>query len=66
MLVFFPISMHFTAPPEIPPLRLPYCSFGSFHSLSRVEPWDLTTDRLEKPPTDALRPTINSALKIKI
>ncbi|KAL8209908.1 hypothetical protein R6Q57_006640 [Mikania cordata] len=42
-LVFFPISTHFTAPPEIPsaPTEL---QLGSFHRLSRVEPCDLTAD----------------------
>ncbi|KAF1876769.1 hypothetical protein Lal_00044220 [Lupinus albus] len=42
-LVFFPISTHFTAPPEIPsaPTLL---QLGSFHRLSRVEPWDLTAN----------------------
>ncbi len=42
-LVFFPISTHFTAPPEIPfaPIVL---QLSSFHRLSRVEPWDLTAD----------------------
>ncbi|KAI9085334.1 hypothetical protein K1719_032711 [Acacia pycnantha] len=30
---------------------------GSFHHLSRVEPWDLMA-KLKKPPTDALRPII--------
>ncbi|KAF1859031.1 hypothetical protein Lal_00000855 [Lupinus albus] len=39
-LVFFLISTHFTAPPETPsaPTLL---QLGSFHRLSRVEPWDL-------------------------
>ncbi|KAL2240779.1 UNVERIFIED_CONTAM: hypothetical protein Sindi_0719100, partial [Sesamum indicum] len=55
-LVFFPISTHFTAPPEIPSAPT-VLQLGSFHRLSRVEPWDLTAD-LKKPPTDALRPII--------
>ena len=42
-LVFFPISMHFTAPPEIPSAPT-VLQLGSFHRLSRVEPWDLTAD----------------------
>ncbi|KAL4337529.1 hypothetical protein AHAS_Ahas12G0119300 [Arachis hypogaea] len=42
-LVFFPISTHFTAPPEI--LSAPtVLKRGSFHRLSRVEPWDLTAN----------------------
>ena len=42
-LVFFPISTHFTAPPEIP-FAPTVLQLGSFHRLSRVEPWDLTAD----------------------
>ncbi|XWS49367.1 hypothetical protein CRYUN_Cryun13aG0157500 [Craigia yunnanensis] len=42
-LVFFPISMHFTIPPKIPS-ALAILQLVSFHYLSRVEPWDLTTD----------------------
>ncbi|KAL0758539.1 hypothetical protein Bca101_074689 [Brassica carinata] len=42
-LVFFPISTHFTAPPEIPSAPT-VLKLGSFHRLSRVEPWDLTAD----------------------
>ena len=42
-LVFFPISMHFTAPPEIPSAPT-VLQLGSFHRLSRVEPWDLTAN----------------------
>lgn len=42
-LVFFPISTHFTAPPEIPSAPT-VLQLGSFHRLSRVEPWDLTAD----------------------
>ncbi|MFS8034376.1 hypothetical protein Hanom_Chr17g01580421 [Helianthus anomalus] len=42
-LVFFPISTHFTAPPEIPSTPT-VLQLGSFHRLSRVEPWDLTAD----------------------
>ncbi len=42
-LVFFPISAHFTAPPEIPSAPT-VLQPGSFHRLSRVEPWDLTAD----------------------
>ena len=42
-LVFFMISTHFTTLPEIPsgPTVL---QLGSFHRLSRVEPWDLMVD----------------------
>ncbi|KAK7322209.1 hypothetical protein VNO80_34936 [Phaseolus coccineus] len=54
-LVFFPISTHFTAPPEIPSAPT-VLQLGSFHRLSRVEPWDLTANL--KAPTDALRPII--------
>ncbi|PPS08013.1 hypothetical protein GOBAR_AA12630 [Gossypium barbadense] len=54
-LVFFPISTHFTTPPEIPSAPI-VLKLGSFHRLSRVEPWDLTVDL--KTPTDALRPII--------
>ncbi|KAL8256491.1 hypothetical protein R6Q59_031558 [Mikania micrantha] len=36
-LVFFPISTHFTAPPEIPSAPT-VLQLGSFHRLSRVEP----------------------------
>jgi hypothetical protein len=43
LLVFFPISTHFTAPPEIPSTPT-ILQLGSFHSLSRVKPWDLTVD----------------------
>ncbi|GFQ05810.1 hypothetical protein PHJA_002725100, partial [Phtheirospermum japonicum] len=42
-LVFFPISTHFIAPPEIPSAPT-VLQLGSFHRLSRVEPWDLTAD----------------------
>ena len=42
-LVFFPISTHFTAPPEIPSAPT-VLQLGSFHCLSRVEPGDLTAD----------------------
>ncbi|KAL0361861.1 UNVERIFIED_CONTAM: hypothetical protein Sradi_3870600 [Sesamum radiatum] len=42
-LVFFPISTHFTAPPEIPSAPT-VLQLGSFHRLSRVEPWDLTAN----------------------
>ncbi|PVH66381.1 hypothetical protein PAHAL_1G230400 [Panicum hallii] len=42
-LVFFSISMHFTTPPEIPSAPT-VLQLGSFHRLSRVEPWDLTAD----------------------
>ncbi|RWR98011.1 LOW QUALITY PROTEIN: hypothetical protein CKAN_02749800 [Cinnamomum micranthum f. kanehirae] len=42
-LVFFPISTHFTAPPEIPSAPT-VLQLGSFHRLSRVEPWDWTAD----------------------
>eukprot|EP01018_Ginkgo_biloba_P017850 Gb_02134 [translate_table: standard] len=42
-LVFFPISTHFTAPPEIPSAPT-VLQLGSFRRLSRVEPWDLTAD----------------------
>ncbi|PPS12483.1 hypothetical protein GOBAR_AA08150 [Gossypium barbadense] len=42
-LVFFPISTHFTAPSEIPSAPT-ILQLGSFHRLSRVEPWDLTAD----------------------
>jgi len=38
-----PISSHFTAPPEIPSAPT-VLQLGSFHRLSRVEPWDLTAD----------------------
>ncbi|KAG4165611.1 hypothetical protein ERO13_A13G086560v2, partial [Gossypium hirsutum] len=42
-LVFFPISTHFTVPPEIPSAPT-VLQLGSFHCLSKVEPWDLTVD----------------------
>ncbi|XLS71521.1 hypothetical protein HN51_028386 [Arachis hypogaea] len=42
-LVFFSISTHFTAPPEIPSAPT-VLQLGSFHRLSRVEPWDLTAN----------------------
>ncbi|GKF61950.1 photosystem I P700 chlorophyll A apoprotein A1 [Tanacetum coccineum] len=42
-LVFFLISTHFTAPLEIPSAPT-VLQLGSFHRLSRVEPWDLTAD----------------------
>ncbi|KAG8480820.1 hypothetical protein CXB51_025547 [Gossypium anomalum] len=42
-LVFFPISTHFTAPPEIS-FASTVLQLGSFHRLARVEPWDLTAD----------------------
>ncbi|KAG4168899.1 hypothetical protein ERO13_A12G053150v2, partial [Gossypium hirsutum] len=42
-LVFFLISTHFTAPSEIPSAPT-ILQLGSFHRLSRVEPWDLTAD----------------------
>ncbi len=42
-LVFFSISTHFTAPPEIPSAPT-VLQLGSFHRLSRVEPWDLAAD----------------------
>ena len=42
-LVFFPISTHFIAPPEISSAPT-VLQLGSFHRLSRVEPWDLTAD----------------------
>ncbi|RZB75352.1 putative leucine-rich repeat receptor-like protein kinase [Glycine soja] len=42
-LVFFPISTYFTAPPEIPSTPT-VLQLGSFHRLSRVEPWDLTAN----------------------
>ncbi|KAL8465117.1 hypothetical protein ACS0TY_034570 [Phlomoides rotata] len=42
-LVFFPISTHFTAPSEIPSAPT-ILQLGSFHRLSKVEPWDLTAD----------------------
>ncbi|KAG8473527.1 hypothetical protein CXB51_035663 [Gossypium anomalum] len=45
LLVFFPISMHFTALPEIPSAPT-VLQLGSFHRL------------LKKPPTDILRPII--------
>ncbi|KAF8728053.1 hypothetical protein HU200_018629 [Digitaria exilis] len=35
--------MHFTAPPEIPSAPT-VLQLGSFHHLSRVEPWDLIAD----------------------
>ncbi|XLT79712.1 hypothetical protein HN873_001465, partial [Arachis hypogaea] len=38
-----PISTHFTAPPEIPSAPT-ILQLGSFHRLSRVEPWDLTAN----------------------
>ena len=38
-LVFFPISTHFTAPPKISSAFI-VLQLGSFHRLSRVEPWD--------------------------
>ncbi|QHO30164.1 uncharacterized protein DS421_8g230990 [Arachis hypogaea] len=42
-LVFFPISTHFTAPPKIPSAPT-VLQLGSFHHLSKVEPWDLTAN----------------------
>ncbi|KAK4426202.1 hypothetical protein Salat_1388700 [Sesamum alatum] len=42
-LVFFPISTHFTAPPKIPSVPT-VLQLGSFHRLSKVEPWDLAVD----------------------
>ncbi|CAN6458697.1 unnamed protein product [Victoria cruziana] len=42
-LVFFLISTHFTAPPKIPSASTAL-QLGSFHRLSRVEPWDLMAD----------------------
>ncbi|RYR49456.1 hypothetical protein Ahy_A07g035960 [Arachis hypogaea] len=42
-LVFFLISTHFTAPPEISSAPT-VLQLGSFHRLSRVEPWDLTAN----------------------
>ncbi|RID41653.1 hypothetical protein BRARA_J01594 [Brassica rapa] len=42
-LVFFPISTHFTVPPEIPS-ALTVLKLGSFHCLSMVELWDLTAN----------------------
>ncbi|KAL1333864.1 hypothetical protein AAHE18_11G134000 [Arachis hypogaea] len=36
-------STHFTAPPEIPSAPT-VLQLGSFHRLSRVEPWDLTAN----------------------
>ncbi|KAK7295983.1 hypothetical protein VNO77_49583 [Canavalia gladiata] len=42
-LVFFPISTHFTAPPDIPSAPT-VLQLSSFHRLSRVEPWDLTAN----------------------
>ncbi|KAJ1682360.1 hypothetical protein LUZ63_022418 [Rhynchospora breviuscula] len=43
LLAFFPISIHLTVPPEIPSAPT-VLQLGSFHRLSRVEPWDLTAD----------------------
>ncbi|KAG5599324.1 hypothetical protein H5410_030694 [Solanum commersonii] len=43
LLGFFPISMHFTAPPEIS-FAPTVLQLGIFHRLSRIEPWDLTAD----------------------
>ena len=42
-LVFFSISTHFTASPEIPSTPT-VLQLGSFHRPSRVEPWDLTAN----------------------
>ncbi|KAL3024945.1 hypothetical protein AAZX31_04G152000 [Glycine max] len=42
-LVFFSISTHFTAPPEISSTPT-VLQLGSFHHLSKVEPWDLTAN----------------------
>ncbi|KAJ3669778.1 hypothetical protein LUZ61_022632 [Rhynchospora tenuis] len=56
LLAFFPISIHLTVPPEIPSAPT-VLQLGSFHRLSRVEPWEFDGG-LEKPPTDALRPII--------
>ncbi|KAK5831835.1 hypothetical protein PVK06_015634 [Gossypium arboreum] len=42
-LVFFSISTHFTTPLEIPSAPT-VLQLGIFHSLSRVEPWDVTAD----------------------
>ncbi|KAF8401514.1 hypothetical protein HHK36_012454 [Tetracentron sinense] len=51
-LVFFPISTHFTIPPEIPSAPT-VLQLGSFHRLLGFD------GGLEKPPTDALRPIIS-------
>ncbi|KAL4316893.1 hypothetical protein AHAS_Ahas15G0330600 [Arachis hypogaea] len=46
-LVFFSISTHFTATSEI--LSAPtVLQLGSFHRLSKVEPWDLGSYTLSK------------------
>ncbi|RZC16880.1 hypothetical protein D0Y65_009953 [Glycine soja] len=42
-LVFFSISTHFTAPPKISSTPT-VLQLGSFHHLSKVEPWDLTAN----------------------
>ncbi|KAK8276602.1 hypothetical protein V6Z11_D10G211200, partial [Gossypium hirsutum] len=42
-LVFFPISTYFTTPLKIP-FAPTVLQLGSFHHLSRVEPWDLMVD----------------------
>nr|GMD96860.1 hypothetical protein Iba_chr15bCG8860 [Ipomoea batatas] len=63
-LVFFPISMHFTTPPEIPSAPT-VLQLGSFHRLSRVEPWDLTTDlksHLQKLYAQSFRITLASSV----
>ncbi|KAL2224758.1 UNVERIFIED_CONTAM: hypothetical protein Sindi_2999800 [Sesamum indicum] len=54
-LVFFPISTHFTAPPEIPS-ALPYSSLVVSTACPGLSPG--FDGGLKKPPTDALRPII--------
>ncbi|GFQ00420.1 hypothetical protein PHJA_002186000, partial [Phtheirospermum japonicum] len=64
LLVFFLISTHFTALPEIPSAPT-VLNHGSFHCLSRVEPWDLTADlksHLQTLYTQSLRITLVSSV----
>ncbi|KAJ9550588.1 hypothetical protein OSB04_014633 [Centaurea solstitialis] len=63
-LVFFPISTHFTAPPEIPSAPT-VLQLASFRRLSRVEPWDLTADyksRLQTLYAQSFRITLASSV----
>ncbi|KAL8225958.1 hypothetical protein R6Q57_018515 [Mikania cordata] len=56
----FPISTHFTTPSEIPSAPT-ILQLGSFHCLSRVEPWDLKADLKSHPQT----PYISSFLLLR-
>ncbi|KAL8266665.1 hypothetical protein R6Q59_004009 [Mikania micrantha] len=67
-LVFFPISTHFTVPPEIPSAPT-VLQLGSFHRLSRVEPWDLTADlksHLQTLYDQSFRITIASSVLLRL